>query len=110
MVLVVQQGRKSFSGTQLQHGHPVGFLQLAKMHFVVLLDLQGFDAQGVLHPAFTILDLPLYLGGIRVKRPTSLGKGGLALKHLQDKDRLTNGRPAFDVFIHHGVHRRFLQR
>jgi hypothetical protein len=53
---VAQQGRKFFSGTQFQHGLPIGFLQLTQLLFVVLLDLQGFGAQGVLHPALALLN------------------------------------------------------
>jgi len=32
-----------------------GFLQLKQLLFAVLLDLQGFGAQGVLHPAIAVL-------------------------------------------------------
>jgi hypothetical protein len=39
----------------------------------VLLDLQRFGAQGVLHAALTLIDPLLNLGGVQVIRPTGIG-------------------------------------
>jgi hypothetical protein len=104
MVLPCPAGIAIFSGAQLQHGFPIGFLKILQLPLILFADIFWLGAERVLHPRFTLIDPFLDLRGCQIIRPCRLGNRRLALNNLKDQRALPPRRPSLYVFIHDHAH------